>query len=101
MTEEAVAVMAKGGSHAKGPAAGRAQEARRKFMRLGKSEIKIIRSCYYLKGRNSRKTRRGRIKGVANRGNQVSFGIYGLKSLDTRLIRTNNWKQRMSPLPVL
>jgi len=33
-----------------------------------------------------RKTQKGRIKGVANRGNQVSFGIYGLKSLDTHLI---------------
>jgi large subunit ribosomal protein L16 len=33
-----------------------------------------------------RKTQKGRIKGVANRGHEVSFGIYGLKSLDTHLI---------------
>ena len=33
-----------------------------------------------------RKTQKGRIKGVANRGNEVSFGTYGLKSLDTHLI---------------
>jgi large subunit ribosomal protein L16 len=33
-----------------------------------------------------RKTQKGRIKGVAQRGNEISFGIYGLKSMDTHLI---------------
>jgi large subunit ribosomal protein L16 len=33
-----------------------------------------------------RKTQKGRIKGLASRGSEVSFGTYGLKSLDTHLI---------------
>jgi large subunit ribosomal protein L16 len=33
-----------------------------------------------------RKTQKGRIKGLAQRGHEISFGIYGLKSMDTHLI---------------
>jgi large subunit ribosomal protein L16 len=33
-----------------------------------------------------RKTQKGRIKGIANRGHEIAFGIYGLKSLDTYAI---------------